>query len=80
MAAAVTSYDRIKDDALHLPLDDRSRLASRLLESLEEDDEVSAEWLEEIRRRVKSIDDGTTKLIPSEEVWKKVNESFGTSL
>lgn len=80
MAAAVTSYDRVKDDALHLPLDDRSRLASRLLESLEEEDEVSSEWLEEIRRRAKSIDDGTAKLIPSEEVWKKVNESFGTSL
>ena len=55
---------------LHLPLEDRSRLANRLLESLDEDDgfKLSPEWNEELQLRVKGIDEGTARMIPGEEV------------
>ena len=67
-------YEQVKDEALQLPLEDRSRLASRLLESLDDDDDVSPEWLEEIRRRVKEIKNGTAKMVPHAEVMSNVRE------
>lgn len=67
-------YEQVKDEALQLPLEDRSRLASRLLESLDDDDDVSPEWLEEIRRRVKEIKNGTAKMVPHDEVMSNVRE------
>jgi len=80
MANTAHAYDVLENEVLTLPREDRSKLATRLLESLDRDDELSPEWLEEIRRRAKDIDEGKTKLIPSEEVWKQVNERFGTDL
>jgi putative addiction module component (TIGR02574 family) len=79
MVPATISYEKVKDDALHLPLEDRSRLASRLLESLDDDDDVSPEWLEEIRRRVKEMKDGTAIMIPHDEVMANVRASLGKS-
>lgn len=71
MAAAVQFYEKVEDEALHLPHEDRSKLASRLLESLDDDD-LSPEWKEELARRVEEIDNGTAKLIPHDEVIAKV--------
>ena len=76
MASSAELYDQVKDEALHLPREDRSRLASRLLESLDRDDEISPEWLAEVRRRTKDIDEGRTKLISSEDAWKQINKEF----
>ncbi|RYD25721.1 MAG: addiction module antitoxin RelB [Verrucomicrobiaceae bacterium] len=72
--AAITSYARLEDEVLHLPLEDRSRLASRLLESLDEDDgfELGPEWSAEIQRRVDGIDGGTARMIPGGEVSSNV--------
>ncbi len=72
-------YQRVEDDALHLPLEDRSKLASRLLESLDDDEELSPEWKTEIQRRVQSIENGTAKLISHEEVQKRVRASLAKS-
>jgi putative addiction module component (TIGR02574 family) len=72
MITTDVSYEQVKEIALHLPVEDRSRLASRLLESLDDDDDVSPEWLEEIRRRVKEMKDGTAKMIPHDEVMSNV--------
>lgn len=83
------SYEQLEVGALHLPPEDRSKLASRLLESLEtgesgpesrEDDDftISPEWAAELDRRVKAIDDGTAKMIPMEDFWKEINQRFGT--
>lgn len=72
MVANNISYEKVREEALHLPLEDRSRLASRLLESLDDDDDVSPEWLEEIRRRVKEMKDGTAIMIPHDEVMANV--------
>ena len=80
MSSTAELYDQVKDEALHLPREDRSRLASRLLESLDRDDEISPEWLAEVRRRTKDIDEGRTKLISTEDVWKEINKEFGANL
>ena len=79
MASTAELYDQVKDEALHLPREDRSRLASRLLESLDRDDEISPEWLTEVRRRTKDIDEGRTKLISSGDAWKQINKEFSTN-
>ncbi|MBX3742383.1 MAG: addiction module protein [Akkermansiaceae bacterium] len=72
--AAIISYAQLEDEVLHLPLEDRSRLANRLLESLDEDDglELGPEWNEELQRRVKKIDGGTARMIPGGEVSANV--------
>jgi putative addiction module component (TIGR02574 family) len=73
------SYELLENGALHLPREDRSKLAGRLLESLEDEDvELSPEWAEELDRRVKEMDEGTAKMISSEEAWKEINQRFGT--
>ncbi len=72
MVTTTVSYEQVKDEALQLPLEDRSRLASRLLESLDDEDDVSPEWKDEIRRRVKEVKDGTAKMVPHDEVMANV--------
>ncbi len=48
--------------------------AEILIESLEiEDDfDVSDEWMEEIRKRCRQIDEGKARLIPAEEVFARL--------
>ncbi|MEX1048281.1 MAG: addiction module protein [Akkermansiaceae bacterium] len=72
--AGSASYAHLEDEVLHPPLEDRSRLASRLLESLDEDNgfELNPEWKDELNRRAKEIDEGTARMISSEEVSAKV--------
>ena len=77
MATAVQFYEKVEDEALHLPREDRSKLASRLLESLDEDVELTPEWKAELDRRIQSIEDGTAKLIPHEEVMANVRARLG---
>jgi putative addiction module component (TIGR02574 family) len=72
MATTAVSYEKVKEDALHLPHEDRSRLASRLLESLDDEDDISPEWKDEIRRRVQEMKDGTAIMVPHEEVMANV--------
>jgi len=80
MPVTIQSYQSLEEEVLHLPRVDRSKLASRLLESLDEDEhELSPEWREELRRRVSDIDAGNAKLIPAEALWKEVNQRFGTT-
>jgi putative addiction module component (TIGR02574 family) len=80
MSVTTLSYQRLEDEALHLPRTDRSQLASRLLESLEHDEhELSPEWREELQRRVAIIDAGKAKLIPAQDLWKEIGQRFGST-
>ena len=74
MATTVQTYEALENEVLHLPLPDRSRLASRLLESLDDGEDVSEEWLSEIRRRSQSIDDGTAVLVPHHKVMANARD------
>ena len=69
-----TTYEEIEASVLHLPQPDRSRLATRLLASLEEDDDfpVSDAWRREINRRVDDIESGRAVLVSHEEATERV--------
>ena len=86
MVNVTASYEELERGILKLPVQDRSKLACRLLESLEGEDyevpdkdfQLSPEWEAELDRRVKAMDDGTAVMIPAEEFWKEVNQIYGT--
>ena len=71
--------DSIIDVILHLPRESRALLAEKLLESLdcEEGFEVSPEWMDEIKRRCREIDDGTVTLSSSEKVFAELDSKLG---
>lgn len=81
MIPTAIPYKSLEFGALRLPREDRTKLASCLLKSLDDDDDfkLSPEWVEELDRRVRSMDDGTAKTISSEDLWKEVNQRFGTN-
>lgn len=67
---SAVSFDTLLQNALQLPLEERSRMASRLIESIDQDDAttISPAWQAEINRRIESIRAGTAKLVPHERV------------
>jgi len=70
--------DTIIEQVLHLPRESRAFLAEKLLESLDHEEfEVSPEWMEEIRRRCRQIDDGTVDLVPADEVLEQIDRQIG---
>lgn len=70
------TIEQILTEALQLPTPSRAFVAEQLLESLdfEEDVELSAEWLAEIRRRVAAIDADHVQMIPTEKAFALVRE------
>lgn len=43
--------EQIEQELLKLPLAERARFAERLIASLDEDTEIAAAWIAEVRRR-----------------------------
>lgn len=74
----IATFDSILEQALQLPIEDRSRIASRLIESVDEaeDVEVSPGWKAEIEKRMQSIREGTAKLIPHEVVMTELRQKL----
>ena len=70
------SAAEIEDDALGLPVEDRARLALRLLASLEETLESPAEieklWVAEADRRFRELRDGVVQVIPARTVFAEL--------
>ena len=62
------------DDALSLPSDMRAELAERLVQSLDETEEIqlTPAWRQEIRRRLEAFDKGEMEAIPAEEVFERL--------
>lgn len=60
------------DEALTLPLAERSYVAERLLVSLEDERPLSDEWREEIARRVARRESGESRTFSREEVRRDV--------
>jgi putative addiction module component (TIGR02574 family) len=69
---------RILQDALALPEDQRAELATRLLQSLDQDVEPDAEeaWAVEIERRCAALDAG--EVVPSD--WHEVRHRIEQEL
>jgi putative addiction module component (TIGR02574 family) len=61
--------------ALAIPDSERAEIAARLIRSLESkpEDDVDVAWVAEIERRIRSIDDGSAKLIPWDDVMQEID-------
>lgn len=72
------AFDSILEQALLLPVGERSRIASRLIESVDDADDVemSPAWSAEIENRMASIRQGTATLIPHDEVMAGVHRKL----
>jgi putative addiction module component (TIGR02574 family) len=76
-SAMTSSYETVLNDALHLPLEERSRIATRLIESMDEDDfELSSAWQAEVERRIASIKEGTATLLSHDEAMASVRQKL----
>jgi putative addiction module component (TIGR02574 family) len=64
------AFKEIENTALSLSEKQRAQLASRLLESLEQRNEIGVEqaWLREIDRRNSELESGEVTLIPADKV------------
>lgn len=66
--------EKLAEDALTLPDDDRAALADVLLRSLKKTpagDEIDRLWAEEAERRVREIDSGTVDLLDGDQVMEE---------
>ncbi len=76
MSTVALNIADLVECALSMPRAERSYLVTKLIGSLDDDDdiEVSQEWQEELNRRVESMRNGTSPGIPHEEVMSGVRE------
>ena len=67
------NLQKIQNDALHLPKDERATLLQKLVLSFDTPtlEELKEEWLLEAQSRAKEIDEDQVTLVPSNEVLKK---------
>jgi putative addiction module component (TIGR02574 family) len=70
--------EKIYEQALELPIDERLSLIDKLLSStnLPTQNDVDKAWLEEVERRSQDLDSGKAVLIPGEEVFRELKERF----
>ncbi|ADE15100.1 conserved hypothetical protein [Nitrosococcus halophilus Nc 4] len=73
-----SEIEEIAEKALNLPLPARASLAELLLESLdyEEDFLISDEWMNEIQKRCREIDEGKVKLISAEDALAQLQKKY----
>lgn len=67
-------FEKLRDAALDLPVEERSSLAEQLWDSARtaREQEIDAAWMVEVERRLKEIEDGTATLIPAEKVFREL--------
>lgn len=67
------NLQKLEDEVLHLPKEERVRLVRRLVLSLESPskEELKSDWLLEARRRAEELDNGAVQAVSGEEVMKK---------
>jgi putative addiction module component (TIGR02574 family) len=66
--------EKLQDEVLRLPREERARLAEVLISSLDEDAEIERAWKEEIERRVTELRHGVVDSIPAEDVFRELDE------
>jgi putative addiction module component (TIGR02574 family) len=69
--------NRAFEIASSLSVRERAALATRILKSLEDEEdssEVEKAWEEEVSRRIRQIDEGNADMIPWEEVRKELHK------
>ncbi|GEM19652.1 addiction module antitoxin RelB [Nitrosococcus oceani] len=73
-----SDIEEIAEKALKLPSTARASLAELLLESLdyEEDFLISDEWMKEIQKRCREIDEGKVQLISAENALVQLQKKY----
>jgi len=76
MRAMTPKVAKLLDEALMLPLEDQEILANSIIFGLscEADEDMQAAWDVEIKRRLDEIRSGKAKMIPAEEVRRRMTE------
>ncbi len=69
--------EQIEQERMNLPGADRARLAERLIASLDEDAEVEAAWIAEVRRRDEELVSGAAESIPLEDALTTIRTRYG---
>lgn len=71
-------FEKVRDDAMELSIEERGWLAEQLWDSARtaKEREIDAAWMVEIERRLKTIEDGTAKLIPYEDVMRELKAKY----
>ena len=68
---------KIINEALSLPVEERAFIADSLLKSLNRPDpDIDKKWIEVARRRLEEIRTGKVKSIPGDEVFAKIQKRF----
>lgn len=71
--------EQIEQELLKLPAAERARLAERLIASLDEDSDVEAAWIAEVRRRDEELQSGAVSAIPAEDALRSLRACFPTT-
>ncbi|MFA6473003.1 MAG: addiction module protein [Candidatus Latescibacterota bacterium] len=73
-----TITNKVFEEALSLPSDERVSLVEKLLMSLNLpiQAEIDRLWVEEAERRVSQIETGEVELIPGDEVFAKIRRKY----
>jgi putative addiction module component (TIGR02574 family) len=75
------NVEQLEREVLALPPEERARLTDKLWASLEDSTclQISREWMDEIERRCKEIDQGRVEMIPGEQVLREAQELLDRS-
>ncbi len=68
--------EKVLEDALTLPPNERADLAATLMDSLNEheDEGVEEAWAKEIERRIQEVESGAVKTIPWSDVRRRLRQ------
>ena len=70
--------EKVAEEALALPVEDRADLADRLVQSLDADDHAwRDEWEREVLKRVEEVRSGKVKLVPGRAAMDELRRKFG---
>jgi putative addiction module component (TIGR02574 family) len=72
------NINQLESETMRLKIDDRARLAEKLLLSLDapSEEENLQLWVAEAERRLRDLREGKAKEIPADEVLKKVRAAI----
>ena len=72
-----TTLDELHAAVLSLPEVERARLAARILASLDEDAEIEAAWISEVRERMDAYRRGELAAVPAQDVLARARKIVG---
>lgn len=70
------SIEELEREAMKLKPEERVRLGAKLLGSVSSSLDFEDEWVEEVERRIAEIRNGTTRLVPSEKMFRDALDSL----